>query len=151
MAYLERAKEFAAPPPVGSPHSVPLPNSKKPGRSAVYRHWRAQDALLKSLDPDITTAHHMFEEAANRNPSRKCLGYRPFDPVKNQFGPYQWMDYRTVQKRRANYGVGIVEANRQAGVTDRSYGVGLWCQNRPEWQLTGTRLDLHWGVTSNVA
>ncbi len=47
------------------------------------------------------------------------------------------MSYGTVQERRANLGAGIVEANRQLGVTQRKYGVGLWCQNRPEWQLTG--------------
>ena len=42
-----------------------------------------------------------------------------------------------MQKRRANFGVGIVEINKQAGVLNQTYGVGLWCQNRPEWQLTG--------------
>ena len=47
------------------------------------------------------------------------------------------MDYGTVQKRRANFGVGIVDVNRKAGVVEQKYGVGLWCQNRPEWQLTG--------------
>lgn len=46
------------------------------------------------------------------------------------------MDYATVQRRRANFGVGIVEINKQAGVMESKYGVGLWCQNRPEWQLT---------------
>lgn len=148
MAYLERAKEFHAPPPVGSPYSVPLPNSEQPGRSAIYRHWRAQDGLLKSLDADILTAHHMFEHAANRHPKNKCLGHRPYDTGKKEFGPYQWMDYSTVQRRRANFGVGIVEANRQAGVTERKYGVGLWCQNRPEWQLTGTAIGLGRGIQS---
>ena len=52
------------------------------------------------------------------------------------------MSYGTVQERRANLGVGIVEANRQVGISERKYGVGLWCQNRPEWQLTGTRCSL---------
>jgi long-chain acyl-CoA synthetase len=47
------------------------------------------------------------------------------------------MDYGTVQKRRANFGVGIVEVNKRAGVVGSKYGVGLWSQNRPEWQLTG--------------
>lgn len=83
----------------------------------------------------------MVPVTANNHPSRKCLGYRPFDPNTKEFGPYQWMDYSTVQRRRANFGVGIVEANKLAGVTDRKYGVGLWCQNRPEWQLTG-RADI---------
>ena len=54
MAYLERAKELRAPPPVGSPFSVPLPNSELQGRSAVYRHWRSQDGLLQSLDDDVS-------------------------------------------------------------------------------------------------
>ncbi len=47
------------------------------------------------------------------------------------------MSYGTVQKRRANLGAGIVEVNKRSGVSDEKYGVGLWCQNRPEWQLTG--------------
>ena len=51
------------------------------------------------------------------------------------------MDYGTVQKRRANFGVGIVEVNRRAGVVEQKYGVGLWCQNRPEWHLTGRKAN----------
>lgn len=50
------------------------------------------------------------------------------------------MDYGTVQRRRANFGVGIVQVNREAGVLDQKYGVGLWCQNRPEWQITGMKV-----------
>lgn len=47
------------------------------------------------------------------------------------------MDFATVQKRRANFGVGIKHVVKEAGVLDQKYGVGLWCQNRPEWQITG--------------
>ena len=79
---------------------------------------------------------------ANRQPRNKCLGWRPFDPVKKTWGKYEWMDYGTVQRRRANFGVGIVAINAEAGLQDQKYGVGLWCQNRPEWQLTGTLSNL---------
>ena len=48
------------------------------------------------------------------------------------------MDYATVQKRRANLGVGIKHVVKEAGVLDQKFGVGLWCLNRPEWQITGT-------------
>jgi long-chain acyl-CoA synthetase len=51
------------------------------------------------------------------------------------------MDYATVQRRRANFGAGIVELHKRAGVTEEKYGVGLWCQNRPEWQLTGMQFS----------
>lgn len=47
------------------------------------------------------------------------------------------MTYDEVKKRRANLGAGIVQVTKEAGVLDQKYGVGLWCQNRPEWQLTG--------------
>ena len=83
---------------------------------------------------------------ANRQPTRRCLGYRPYDPVTKTFGQYQWMDYGTVQKRRANFGVGIVEVNRLAGVTEQKYGIGLWCPNRPEWQITGKRFRENGGI-----
>ena len=54
MAHLERAQELGVPPPVGSPYSVALPGSEKSGRSKVYRHWRFQDSLLKTLDPEVS-------------------------------------------------------------------------------------------------
>ncbi|KAL9086645.1 MAG: hypothetical protein Q9159_004054 [Coniocarpon cinnabarinum] len=37
------------PPPPGQPHSVPLPGSKREGRSEVYRHWRFVDGLIQTL------------------------------------------------------------------------------------------------------
>ena len=75
--------------------------------------------------------------AANRQPTHRCLGQRPYDPATKTFGPYQWIDYQTVQRRRKNFGIGIVELHKQEGVMEEKYGVGLWCQNRPEWQITG--------------
>lgn len=32
-------------------------------------------------------------------------------------------------------GVGLVLLHEQIGITGKQYGIGLWCQNRPEWQL----------------
>ena len=86
----------------------------------------------------MTTFHDMFESTANRQPNNKCLGSRPYDPVTKTFGKYEWMTYGEVQKRRANFGAGIVAVNKAAGVVEQKYGVGLWCQNRPEWQITGS-------------
>ena len=71
-----------------------------------------------------------------RYPKKKCLGHRPYDPVSKKWGQYVWEDYETVAKRRKNFGAGLVHLHKQAGVTAPKYGVGLWCQNRPEWQIT---------------
>lgn len=102
----------------------------------MYRHWLCKDGLLETLDPDLKTAHDIFEWTANHVPRNRCLGKRSYDSAAKAWGPYEWQDYGTVQKRRADFGVGIVELHKRAGLTDAKFGVGLWCQNRPEWQIT---------------
>ncbi|EHY54308.1 medium-chain fatty acid-CoA ligase faa2 [Exophiala dermatitidis] len=134
--HLQKAEEYHDPLPQGEPCSITVPGSDKPGRTPVYRHHKCRDGLLQTLDPSVRTGHDMFESAAQRYPHAPCLGYRPYDSAKKTFGPFEWLDYETVQKRRADFGVGIVELHAREGITGTGYGVGLWCQNRPEWQLT---------------
>jgi len=55
--------------------------------------------------------------------------------MRKTFGPYVWETYGQVQERRKNFGVGLVHLHSKHGITGRQYGVGLWCQNRPEWQV----------------
>lgn len=132
---LERASEIQKPPPPGAPQSVQVPGSKREGRSEVYRHWRFQDGLLATLDPSIATCHDFFEQTASRVPGARCLGHRPYMPATKSWGPYLWQTYEQVQKRRRHLGVGLVLLHEQLGITGKQYGVGLWCQNRPEWQI----------------
>lgn len=134
---LDIAKDLHNPPPKGKPFSVPLPGSQAEGRSAVYRHWRfANKPMLETLVPEISTPHEAFENSVARYPKNKCLGHRPYDAATKTFGAYVWEDYETVARRRKNFGAGLVHLHREAGVTAAKYGVGLWCQNRPEWQIT---------------
>ena len=134
--YLQKADEYRKPPPKGEPYSITLPNSEQPGRSAVYRHHKTRDGVLETLDAAVLTGHDMFEYSAQKYAHHPCLGYRSWDSSKKTYGPFEWLDYETVQKRRADYGVGLVELHAREGITGTQYGVGLWCQNRPEWQLT---------------
>ncbi|PLB33800.1 putative AMP-binding enzyme [Aspergillus candidus] len=135
--HLARAEELRQEPRKGKPYSVAIPGTEKPGRSPIYRAWNTQKGLVKTLDPQVLTAHDVFESAANRLPKNHCLGWRPYNPVKKTYGPYQWLDYQTVQKRRAAFGAGLVELhNKHNCVRAGQYGIGLWCQNRPEWQIT---------------
>jgi long-chain acyl-CoA synthetase len=134
--HFQNAEPFRNPPPKGQPYSVALPGTEKPDRTKVYRHWLCKDGLLETLDPNVRTAHDIFEATVQQTPRSRCLGKRSYDPVKQAWGPYEWEDYGTVQKRRADIGVGLVELHQRAGVTETKYGIGLWCQNRPEWQIT---------------
>lgn len=131
-------EELNVPPPPGSPYSVFQPGTESEGRTAVLRHWRFRDGpLLRTIDPEIHTAHELFAATAKRQPNARCLGHRPWDPVKKEFGRYEWITYGETARRRQNIGAGIVELHKSIGVTAEKYGVGLWCQNRPEWQITG--------------
>ncbi|PQE29775.1 AMP-binding enzyme protein [Rutstroemia sp. NJR-2017a WRK4] len=125
-------------PAPGSPYSLPIPGSSREGRSAVYRHHRFVDKpLLQTIDPECLTAHDHFEKSARKRPNGRCLGHRAWDPATKTYGNFQWLTYGQVAERRKNFGVGLVELHKRAGVTDDKFGVGLWCQNRPEWQIFG--------------
>ncbi|KAI7283964.1 acetyl-CoA synthetase-like protein [Hortaea werneckii] len=133
---LDEAARLTPGPPPGAPYSVAVPGSEKPGRTPVYRHWRRRDeGPVTTLDPSIATVHDFFEQSAKRIPHKRCLGHRPYDRATQAFGPYVWQTYEQVQKRRANFGVGLITLMESVGVTGVQHGVGLWCQNRPEWQI----------------
>ncbi|KAJ5383269.1 AMP-dependent synthetase/ligase [Penicillium concentricum] len=135
--HLVKAEELKKAPPKGSAYSVALPGTEQPGRSPVYRAWNAQKELLVTLDPKVTTAHDMFESTANRQPKNHCLGWRPYNSTTKSFDPYEWLSYETVQKRRAAFGAGLVELHHKHNChRPGQYGIGLWAQNRPEWQIT---------------
>ena len=139
------AHELHKAPAHGKPYSVPLPGSAKDDKSAVYRHYRFADKpLLATLDPAIRTSHDAFEATVKKAPKNRCLGSRAWNPATKTFSNFDWINYAEVAERRKNFGAGLVQLHKEAGVTQsRQYGVGLWCQNRPEWQITGACASEH--------
>jgi len=134
----EYIRTIAQPPPPGTPYALPVPGTERPNRTPIYRHWRfVNQPLLETYDPAHQTLHDLFEHAVSKNPSKKCLGWRPWNPATKTWEPkYVWINYAEVAERRKNLGAGIVELHHRIGVTDDKYAVGLWAQNRPEWQIT---------------
>lgn len=132
---------FVTPPPPGQPHALPLPGSERPNRTPVYRHWRLRDRdLVGAIDPAVRTLHESFERSVRSQASARCLGWRPWDPVRRQWeNRYEWLTYAEVARRRSNFGAGIVDLLESVGVsaTEGQHAVGLWSQNRLEWQITG--------------
>lgn len=131
--------KLAAPPPPGSPYALPVPGTERENRTPVYRHWRFRDGpLLETFEPSVRTLHDIFESSAKHRANKPFLGWRPWDPATKTWEPkYVWMTYAEAAERRKNLGAGIVELHQRIGVTAEKYGVGLWAQNRPEWELTG--------------
>ena len=91
---------------------------------------------MYTLDPSVSSTHDMFESAAKQVPNNRCLGNRPYDSATKTFGPYVWETYADVKRRKTNFGAGLVGLLESVGVHGRQHGIGLWCQNRPEWQIT---------------
>lgn len=133
-------KSIAEPPPPGTPYALPVPGTERPNRTAVYRHWKfVNSPLLETFDPAHQTLHDLFEASVEKVPNKKCLGWRPWNAATKTFEPkYVWIPYKEVAERRKNFGAGIVALHKSIGFTEEKYGVGLWAQNRPEWQITGT-------------
>lgn len=127
------------PPALGEPYSVTLPSTenRRQGRSAIYRHWKYTNKLFETLDPRASTLLDIFELSAARLPGANCLGRRNFNATRQEWGPYEWMTYREISERRKDFGAGIRELHQEVGVTRSKFGVGLWCSNRPEWQIVG--------------
>ncbi|KAI8630907.1 AMP-binding enzyme [Xylariaceae sp. FL1651] len=130
-------KEISTPPPPGSPYAVPIPGSEREGRSPVYRHWRFHDKpLLATYNPESRTFYDLFQETIKRFPNSRCLGTRPWNPTtKSWENKYVWQTYTEVATRAKNFGSGVYELHRRIGVPPGNHGVGLWSQNRPEWQI----------------
>ncbi|CAK7223625.1 medium-chain fatty acid-CoA ligase faa2 [Sporothrix curviconia] len=130
--------KISPPPPPGAPFAVPVPNSATPNRSAVYRHWRFRDSpLLETLESDVATLHDSFESSVKHRGNKQFLGWRPWNPATKAYDEkYVWMTYAEAAVRRKNLGAGLVEIHKQNGVHTDKHAIGLWCQNRPEWQLT---------------
>jgi long-chain acyl-CoA synthetase len=134
-AYIQ---ELAAPPPPGSPYAVALPGTAIPGRTPIYRHWRFRDRPLPwTYDPNIQTVHELFEDSVRRRPGARFLGTRAWDvAAKDWDDKFTWQTYAEVAERRRRFGAGLVELHEGLGIRDEHFAVGLWCQNRAEWQIT---------------
>lgn len=136
-------KGLSTPPAPGALHGVAIAGSERPGRTAIYRHHKIGDGpLLTTFSPEIQSVHDLFEAAVKKRPSKRCLGTRHWNASTQSWQEqYEWETYGEVAERRNNLGAGLVEIHSRVGHNQDKYPVGLWSQNRAEWQITG-RLTL---------
>lgn len=142
-------KTLSTPPAPGALHGVAIPGSERPGRTAVYRHHKIGDgALLTTFYPEIQSVNDLFEASVKKRPNKRCLGTRHWNAATQSWqDQYEWETYAEVAERRKNLGAGIVEIHKAIGHNADKYGVGLWSQNRAEWQITGRLIPAHCNVS----
>jgi long-chain acyl-CoA synthetase len=77
----------------------------------------------------------LLTHTAERYGTQNCLGYRPFDTTHNSYGEYQWYSYATIAERRKCLGAGLMKLYEDVCISPLQGGVGIWCTNRPDWQI----------------
>ncbi|WKT38665.1 AMP-dependent synthetase/ligase [Fusarium oxysporum f. sp. vasinfectum] len=130
-------KRLTTVPPPGKPYGIPVPGTERPNRTAAYRHWAVGDGpLVTALEPGINSTHDVLERSARKWPNSRCLGTRHWNQATQQWeDKYDWISYGDFDARRKNFGAGLVEIHKAINYSPEKYGVGLWSQNRAEWQI----------------
>ena len=79
-------------------------------------------------------------------PNNNCLGWRERDKTTGAWGPYIWMDYETVQKKRANIGAGLSYLHAIHGVSlSRMGGLGTLVAKVGRERLPRSNMVLAYG------
>ncbi|KAF5315901.1 hypothetical protein D9611_005031 [Ephemerocybe angulata] len=117
--------------------AVPVPGTKRPGQSAHYRNgiWGLVD---EHTPGSFVTLDQVWFEGLKNGGNADFLGWRKViskSPLK--FAPiYSWISYAEADKRRQYIGSALHTLFQQGKVGGGELEtVGIWAQNRPEWQL----------------
>ncbi|KAA8915251.1 hypothetical protein TRICI_002608 [Trichomonascus ciferrii] len=124
--------------PLGKAQAIPVPGSKKPGYSEVYRNAASPDKLVSTYHPSITTLYEGFNAAVTKSANDPCLGERVYDyKIKGWSKQYHWQTYAEISKRRDNFGAGLVNvvSRHLDGLTpqQQKYIVSIYGPNCVNW------------------
>lgn len=134
--------------------AVPLPNTKAPGYSAIYRNKASVNGLINLPHPALTTLYETYECSATVYANRKAIGVRK-KQADGLFGPYEWETYAQVSNRKRNFGSGILYSlknnkfktqseahlkidnhHKVVAKGEMSFVLSQFSHNRKEWLLS---------------
>ncbi|KAF7975311.1 hypothetical protein HWV62_10094 [Athelia sp. TMB] len=134
-----------------SKQAIPVPGTKKPGQSAHYRN--AVFGYINQDTPNaMQTLTELWDIGLAVGKDRPFLGHRPVVSTKPLvFGPYVWQTYGQIAERRKHVGSAIYEmfAKGELGGGELET-VGIWSQNRPEWQVIDLALQGYQKITVSL-
>ncbi|KAF8654112.1 hypothetical protein AX16_003645 [Volvariella volvacea WC 439] len=117
--------------------AVEVPGTRRPGQTGHYRN--AVFGLIDLNTPGvIKTVDEIFELGLSRGKNRPFLGYRKVvskEPLKFA-ASYTWETYGQIDQRRRHIGSALTKLFRDGQLGGGEFDtIGIWSQNRPEWQL----------------
>jgi long-chain acyl-CoA synthetase len=125
--------------------AVVVPGTERPGQTGHYRNAIWNDLITDSSPQPYKTLLDLWETGLNASRNEPCLGHRPVvsqSPLK--FGDYVWQTFAEVDARKNAVGSAIhalFASGKLQPAKDGLETVGIWCGNRPEWQIVD--LGLH--------
>ncbi|EIM90194.1 acetyl-CoA synthetase-like protein [Stereum hirsutum FP-91666 SS1] len=125
--------------------AVEVPGTKKPGQTGHYRNGLY--GLVDSKTPNVlTTLTEIFEVGLARSRDLTCLGHRPVistNPLKYA-DHFVWNTYADSDIRRRQIGSALHHLFKNGVLGGGEYDtVGIWSQNRPEWQFVEWALNAY--------
>ncbi|KAF8636675.1 hypothetical protein AX17_003481 [Amanita inopinata Kibby_2008] len=150
---LNREKVVAWPPVLPyDRQGVPVPGTKRPGQTAHYRN--AIYGLLTEHTPNsLKTLDEVFSCGLKVGQNQPFLGHRPIvsqSPLRYA-NKYVWQTYGEVDERRRHIGSALHAMFRAGTLGGGEYDtVGIWSQNRPEWQIIDIALQSYQKVSVSL-
>ncbi|KAF8742705.1 hypothetical protein AX14_002515 [Amanita brunnescens Koide BX004] len=132
--------------------AVEVPGTKRPGQTAHYRN--AIFGLLTEETPNsLLTVDEMFLAGLKVGRNRAFLGHRQVvskNPLRFA-NEYTWQTYGEVDGRRRHIGSALHSFFARGEVGGGDYDtVGIWSQNRPEWQIVDIALQSYQKVSVSL-
>lgn len=120
-----------------------VPGTKKPGQTGIY-HNAIFGFINKDTPGSFQTVDEIFKCGLKGGRDRKMLGHRPListSPLKFA-NYYVWQTYGEVDLRRRWIGSALVKLFSSGQLGGGEFEtVGIWSQNRPEWQVIDIALQ----------
>ncbi|ANB14573.1 medium-chain fatty acid-CoA ligase FAA2 [Sugiyamaella lignohabitans] len=123
----------------GKPQALPVPGTKQPGYSEIYRNQCSPDKVISGYHPSVKTFYDAFLTVATTYPKRDCIADREYDQKLKKWGNYKWLSFEETAKRRTKIAAGLVHAVRKAtgfDPADKKYIVSVYAPNCVNWILT---------------
>ncbi|SAM85910.1 related to Long-chain-fatty-acid--CoA ligase 6 [Ustilago bromivora] len=113
---------------------LPVPGSKQPGFSPIYK---------SAAQPEWKTTCTVYDtllRAKEENLEEQVAGWRPWNPVTNNFEPYfEWYTHQEVEEERTAIGSGLGALAKQGllgnDLGETEWTVAIWTLNRPEFMI----------------
>ncbi|RKP18598.1 acetyl-CoA synthetase-like protein [Rozella allomycis CSF55] len=105
---------------------VEVPQSQRPGQTAIYRNPKSYHALDNRNSRNLYTLYDVFEHSVKKWPNNPFLG-----TCVN--GAYQWQTFKQVAELRV--GSGLMTLLEKNGIK-KTTALGIYSINRPEWVIT---------------